>query len=61
MCCGRDEREEVSQMVKRPSKAQIAKALGIKEKHVCLGNYCSCNAAKAAAKRSELVPAEKTF
>jgi hypothetical protein len=44
-----------------PTKEQTKKALGADRQHVCLGNHCSCNAGRAAAKRAESIASEKTF
>lgn len=47
--------------VLKPNKAETAKALGTTREFVSLAAFCSCNSAKAAAKRSELIKPEKTF
>ncbi len=44
-----------------PTTDQTAQAVARNAGRVTLGGYCSCNGAKAAAKRSSAVVPEKTF
>jgi len=52
----------LSGKVVSPSRPETANAIAQNAvNHVALGNFCSCNQAKAAARRSSTVPKEKTF